>query len=56
MTNIIEWFVTHENVFVWISLVLNVCSTIVFILAEKPGKVVYFGGAPLITVGVLMMR
>ena len=56
MTNIIEWFVTHENVFVWISLVLNVCSTTVYILAGNGPKAVYFGGAVLLTVGILLMR
>ena len=56
MGQLINWFVAHENVFVWASLVLNVCSTTVYIAAGNGPKAVYFGGAVLLTVGILLMR
>lgn len=53
---LIEWFIAHENVFVWASLALNLGSMTVFYFAGNPGKVVYFSGAVMLTVGLLMMR
>ena len=56
MMSFIEWLIVHENVFVWFSLVLNVCSTTVYIMAGNGPKALYFGGAVLLTVGILLMR
>lgn len=52
----IAWFLAHDNVFVWASLALNVGSTVVYCVAGNPAKAVYFSGAVVLTIGVLMMK
>lgn len=52
----IAWFLAHEDVFVWVSLLLNVCSMTLYCVSGNVPKMVYFGGAVVLTVGVLLMR
>ena len=53
---IIDWFVKHANHFIYVSLLLNIWYATVFALADDAGKCVYFVGAAILTIGLIMMR
>ena len=50
----IAWFLTHEDVFVWVSLGLHTGSAVLYLTAGKYDRAVYFTGAVILTIGVLM--
>lgn len=52
----VEWFASSAERFVWISLLLNVFYALVFALAGNYPKCIYFLGAAVLTVGLIMMR
>ncbi len=52
----INWIVSTANEFVWVSLVLNVFYALAFAVAGNYPKCVYFLGAAVLTVGLIMMR
>jgi hypothetical protein len=56
VANIIEWSVKHADHFVYISLALNVWYAFVYFIAGNMPKFIYFGGAAVLTVGLIMMR
>lgn len=51
-----EWLVAHAEDVVWVSLILNIVYAFVFACAENWAKCLYFMGAAILTIGLLMMR
>lgn len=56
MGNTIEWFAAHADKFVYANLVWYVLLAVMLGLGGHYAKCVYFVGAAILTVGIIMMR
>ena len=56
MGNIIEWFAVNAERFVWANLAWYVLLAVMLGLGGHYAKCVYFAGAAILTVGIIMMR
>ena len=52
----IKWFAAHAEEFVYVNLVWYLLLSVMFALGMHWGKAVYFAGAAVLTVGVIMMK
>ena len=52
----VYWFVKHADHSVYVSLLLNLWYAAVFAFADNAGKSVYFVGASILTIGLIMMK
>ena len=52
----IAWFATHAESFVYVNLAWYLLLSVMFALGAHWGKAVYFAGAAVLTVGVIMMK
>jgi len=53
---VIAWFATHAESFVYVNLAWYLLLSVMFALGMHWGKAVYFMGAAVLTVGVIMMK
>ena len=53
---LIKWFAAHAEEFVYVNLVWYLLLSVMFALGMHWGKAVYFAGAAVLTVGVIMMK
>ena len=52
----VDWFVKHADHFVYVNLAWYLLLSVMFTLGAHWGKAVYFVGAAVLTVGVIMMK
>lgn len=52
----IEWIASHSDQFVYVLWVQYVVLAILLLIGGHYGKAVYFLGAAILTVGIIMMR
>jgi hypothetical protein len=55
-SNVINWFADNAESFVYGNLVWYIVLAVMFMAGGHYGKCVYFAGAAVLTVGIIMMR